>query len=882
MTIDHPWFLILFLALPVTLWIAKTSVVRLSPRRAVLTTLLRLLGLTTIILALAGFSIGRDITPSTVFVVDTSNSVPLSEHANSSEFIDAYFEAFGSETEIGIVQFGATTAVLAAPHRLAKVPMLRTDLPAHRTDYESGLLAALGLINPEVGGQIILMSDGTGSNGQLDAAAQTAVARGVPISVIPARANRPADLVLKWIEVQPTARPGTTLIARVHIVSQRTATARLRLWDENRLIRDGSIAITPGARTYRIDFSILEPGFHRLRAELLDDTDPRLTNNVAEAFVKISTPSPVLTVGEMPHLTIALEAGGIEIREISPSEFTNTDLSAFETIVLSDISAKAIGPVNLDKLRKHVASGRGLVVLGGPSSFSAGSYSNTPLEEALPVWSNPTDQGIDPRLALVLIIDRSTSMNQGASAGNAKIDLAIEAAVDAVKLLNEGDIVGVMAFDMNAQWVVPPRLLTSVTDTKAIIERIRGIQIGSSTDLYRAMFFARSRLGQVDASIKHVVLLTDGRVNYGDFVSLTRSMHRRSITVSTIAIGGNSDRALLEQIAQLGHGRHYFVPDPRSIPRILTRETQTAKEFALVERRFQPQLNAASPIFGGHLAGQDLPELSGFVRTRAKPTAEIVLSSDRNEPILAQWQYGRGRSVAWMADAGAHWAADWITWDGFPTFVRQTVEWASPPPDMAPAPIIVRIDTSYTDDEAVITIDTVDADHQFVNGLNTHLTLTSPDGSTRNQAAMQIAPGRYQTRVRGLSSGVYKIGVEQQNSEGLASTASWGLVIPNSDELRYVATNRHELQRIATLTGGTTIESSKDLMSLPRYVNHSFFVGWQHLLTIALMAFVADVGVRRIRDNPRRLGSRIGERVRSSRVVVKPLQNIRWPFTRLL
>jgi hypothetical protein len=395
------------------------------------------------------------------------------------------------------------------------------------------------------------------------------------------------------------------------------------------------------------------------------------------------------------------------------------------------------------------------------------------------------------------------------------------------------------------------------------------------------MFFARSRLGQVDASIKHVVLLTDGRVNYGDFASLTRSMHRRSITVSTIAIGENSDRALLEQIAQLGNGRHYFVSDPRSIPRILTRETQTAKEFALVERRFQPQLNAASPIFGGRLAGQDLPELSGFVRTRAKPTAEIVLSSDRNEPILAQWQYGRGRSVAWMSDSGSRWAADWIAWDDFPTFVRQTVEWASPPPDMAPAPIIVRIETSYRDDEAVVTIDTVDADHQFVNGLNTHLTLISPDGSARNQPAVQIAPGRYQTRVRGLSSGVYKIGVEQQDSEGLASTASWGLVIPSSDELRHVTTNRHELQRIAALTGGVTIESSKDLMSLPTYANHSFFIGWQHLLTIALMAFVTDVGVRRIRDNPRRLGSRIGERVKLSRVVVKPVQNIRWPFTRL-
>ena len=879
MIIDRPWLLLLFLALPITLWIVGTSIVQLSPRRTVLTTLLRLLGLTTIILALAGFSIGRDLTPSTVFVVDTSSSVLLSEHANSSELIDAYVQAFGSETAIGIVQFGAATAVLAAPQHLTTAPVLRTDLPAHSTDYESSLLTALGLIDPEAGGQIILLSDGTGSKLQLNAAAQTALARGVPISVIPAQANRPADLVLKWMEVQPTARPSTNLNASVRIVSKRETTARLRIWDENRLIRDGSIVIAPGARTYGINLSSLEPGFHRLRAELLDDTDSRLNNNVAEAFVKVSAPSQVLIVGEAQHITNALAAAGIEVREISPSEMVNTDLTAFETIVLSDVPATAIGRSDLHALRTHVAGGRGLVVLGGPASFAAGSYSNTPLEDALPVWSDPTDQGIDPRLALVLIIDRSTSMNQGASEGNAKIDLAIEAAVDAVALLNEGDIIGVMAFDMNAQWVVPPRLLTSITDVKPIIDRIRGIQIGTSTDLYRAMFLARSRLGQVDASIKHVVLLTDGRANYGDFASLTRSMRRRSITVSTIAIGVNSDRVLLEQIARLGNGRHYFVLDPRSIPRILTRETRTAKEFAIVERRFQPQLNAPSPIFGGDLAGQVLPELSGFVRTRAKPTAEIVLSSDRNEPILAQWQYGRGRSVAWMSDSGSRWAADWTAWDSFPAFVRQTVEWASPPPDTVQVPIIVRVETSYADDEAVVEIDTVDADHQFVNGLTTHLTLIAASGSTRDLPAMQIAPGRYQTRIRGLSSGVYEIGVEQRNTDGLVSTGSWGLVIPVPDELRHITTNRRELQRIAALTGGVAIASAKDLMSLPTHINQSLHFGWHHLLTIALIAFVTDVGVRRLLDNPRRLRSRIGERVRSSRGAVKPLQNIRWPFT---
>ena len=450
----------------------------------------------------------------------------------------------------------------------------------------------------------------------------------------------------------------------------------------------------------------------------------------------------MLTIGETAQVRAVLRAADFEVREVAPSALAGVDLAQFEAVVVSNVPAEAFEPDALEAMRAHVAGGRGLVVLGGPDSFAAGGYQGTAIDEALPVWSDPTEETPEPRLALVLVIDRSSSMAEGASEGAAKIDMAIEAAVDAVDLLEEGDILGVMTFDIDSQWVVPPRELTSAADVSTAVSRIRGIQIGTSTDLARAMFFARSRLNQVSASVKHVVLLTDGRAHYGDFNGLTRSLRRRDITVSSIAIGQESDQELLERIARLGNGRYYFVPDPRSIPRVLTQETLSAGEFAVVERDFQPRMDAPSPVFTGGLAGQELPDLRGYVRTRAKPTAEVVLSSDNNDPILAQWQYGRGRAIAWTSDAGSDWAEVWLGWDGFAPFLRQAVQWVSPlSGGLGDSP---RVEVKYADGLAAIEVDAVDAEGRFLNELATSVTLVGPRGTDHSLTVAQVGPGRYQ------------------------------------------------------------------------------------------------------------------------------------------
>ena len=95
MVLERPWLLVLLAVIPAAIWLTSLSAARLSPIRLGLATLLRLVGLTAIVLAMAGFAFGRDSRPATVFVVDTSDSVLLAERANAHAIIDSFVRAFG-------------------------------------------------------------------------------------------------------------------------------------------------------------------------------------------------------------------------------------------------------------------------------------------------------------------------------------------------------------------------------------------------------------------------------------------------------------------------------------------------------------------------------------------------------------------------------------------------------------------------------------------------------------------------------------------------------------------------------------------------------------------------------------------------------------------
>ena len=135
----------------------------------------------------------------------------------------------------------------------------------------------------------------------------------------------------------------------------------------------------------------------------------------------------------------------------------------------------------------------------------------------------------------------------------------------------------------------------------------------------------------------------------------------------------------MPKLARLAQGRYYFTEKIRELPRIITQEAALAKRAALVEGQIQPQFVTSSPILRG-IAPNQIPSLSGHIATTPKDTAEVVLASDENAPLLAQWHYGLGRSVAWTSDLGTRWTTSWLNWDQNTRFWDQLLRWAMGPP----------------------------------------------------------------------------------------------------------------------------------------------------------------------------------------------------------
>jgi len=93
----------------------------------------------------------------------------------------------------------------------------------------------------------------------------------------------------------------------------------------------------------------------------------------------------------------------------------------------------------------------------------------------------------------------------------------------------------------------------------------------------------------VQARKKHVILLTDGQASDKGIKDLVQAMLSESITVTTVGLGEGTNQDLLRLIADTGGGRFHAVPDPNSLPKIFTRETELIAQQAAVEDWFPVQ-----------------------------------------------------------------------------------------------------------------------------------------------------------------------------------------------------------------------------------------------------------------------------------------------------
>jgi hypothetical protein len=342
--------------------------------------------------------------------------------------------------------------------------------------------------------------------------------------------------------------------------------------------------------------------------------------------------------------------------------------------------------------------------------------------------------------------------------------------------------------------------------------------------------------------VRHAVLLTDGRSFEGGrapYRELIDEARAQNITLSAIAIGGDSDTELLQNLAQWGAGRYHFAASPGDIPRLTLLESEIARTEPLVEGDFRADLQTPHPVLRD-FAPNEIPRLGGYVATTLKPAAELVLRSPERDPVLAVWQYGLGRAVAWTPSVEAPWAEDWPNWPEYGKFWAQIIRYTLPEPDSGS----LQIRVTPRGDAVTISADSLIASGEPLDLADTEATITLPDGTARRIPLRQTAPGHYAEDVALPADGPYAIEVRQRKDDQRRQ-ASTGYVQRPSSEYLPAQGGAELLAQISAATGGRALASLEEI-GVTNVEQQRETGLWVWLLLAAVLLWPLEIAVRRL------------------------------------
>ena len=770
-----------------------------------------------------------------VFAVDRSLSVGDQSERDISAFIDRALASLGAN-RAAFLSFGARPGTVTEDRPGASAaPIAEAD--AQGTNLAAAIEAAAGAIPPAYVPRIVLFSDGNQTEGD---AVKAALQAGMAVSTVPLQTRPDPEVQVSAVTVPAQVREGEPFYVEVVVDSNHDDEGTIEVFRGAHKVIDQRQKLKKGENRFRFEQSITHERLaaYAVRVRGLSQ-DTLLDNNSESGLVFTSGKPRVLLVDTDPklvqQLVWALEQEEIDVDVRPPQGMPDNlaDLQNYELLMLSNVPATALTQRQMEITRTWVQDlGGGFMMLGGEQSFGLGGYYKTALEEILPVRSDFEKEKEKPSLAMVLVIDKSGSM------GGEKMELAKTAAKSAVELLGASDKIGVIAFEGESFWISE---VQPASNKGRIMDDISRIEAGGGTTMYPAMQDAYEALQGTVAKLKHVIILTDGISAPGDFEGLAASMASSRITVSTVGVGNDADKNLLEEIARVGQGRNYFTDDPSAVPQIFAKETVTASKSAINEQPFVPQVMRPTQA----LADIDFataPFLLGYVMTRPKPTCEFILASEKGDPLLAWWRYGLGMTVAFTSDAKSRWAAEWLTWPEFSKFWAQVVRHCMRKNEAKG----VTVDVQRKGARATVTVDAIDPSGRFLNQAQTEMTVIDPQFGNQKLNLSQTAPGRYVGQFETPHPGAYHLDLTQKQSGRALYHQTRGLMVGYADELRLRPTNEELLTTVARVSGGTFSPPPEQVFAETGQAADRATPLWPYLVLAATVLLVIDVALRRI------------------------------------
>ena len=894
---DSAGYLLLLLLLPLLWRLSFRSLAGLGKWRRLTALGLRSLVLTLIVLALADVQYQqRSERLTVIYLLDQSLSIPTAQRQAMIDYVNESIDKHldpAQNDRYAVIVFGRDAAV--------EIPLVDIDIPLRShiesildpeyTDLATAIQRAKAMFPHDAAKRIVLVTDGNQNLGDAQREAHTAAVAGVSLDVVPVMLSARNEVSVEKVDMPASARRGQPFDLRVVLrndapqATGRTVSGKLRIvrkaGDREQTIVEQQVDIPPGKRVYTIREQIDQPDFYTYEARFTphDPAADGLTqNNLATAFTHVRGKGHVLLIenwdkpGEFDFLVDRLRNADIAVT-VQPSDrlFTSlAELQRYDSVILANVprstgtDAENVSSFSDDQIRMLVRNTRelacGLIMLGGPDTFGAGGWTNTEIEQAMPVDFQIKSAKVAPVGALVLMMHAGEMPK--ANYWQKRI------AAESIKLLGSRDYCGLVQWYGTDQWLWGQSrggLIRVGPNRRMMLARVDQMTIGDMPAFDPALNMAATAFaGLQDAAVKQMIIISDGDPSPSTPGALRRLV-QQGVKVSTVAVGshGTLGSQEMQKIATATGGKYYVVKSANALPRIYQREARRIARPLVYEPKppVQPQIVTQHEIVQG-LEGQT-PPISGFVLTTIKenPLVEVILRSpqplnEKNATILAAWTYGAGKVVALTTDAGRRWASAWTRWGNYDKLFSQMVRWTMRPTGGTGH---FSMATNQRDGKTQVVITALDENEEFLNDQTMAGTVVAPDMSSLPLRIEQTAPGRYVGEFPSDMAGSYLIVVNPGTGGAPLRT---GVNVGYSAEYRDIETNMALLQSLAKLKAadgprGRLAEEGLDAVLqdpllagnpfrhdlAPAVANQSI---WPWLILVGSYLFLADVFVRRV------------------------------------
>jgi Mg-chelatase subunit ChlD len=771
---------------------------------------------------------------SIVFALDTSDSM-AARHGSALAAIARATANMQRGDRTGLVIFGAEASV---ERPLDESPLTGTPPGARTrgtaTNIERAVSTARAALPADGTARVVLVTDGRETAGDARAAALSAKAAGVAVDVITPRATGASvrRTAVTRLTAPPTVHQGEPFDLTAMVEGTPGATATV-VFEAGGTVLERRPVTVPGDGAASVSLTVrpAQPGLSVYRASTeMPDVLADVADDTAGTVVAVEGEPRLLNVSD--SATPAVSPAGYRLSSITPDRLPRTPgaLAPFDAVVLDDVETSRLDAAQRRALAQHVEQGGGLFLLGSPRSLLPLDDTD-PLDAAMPVDLRPRRGGRAPGLALVVVFDKSGSMDDRID-GAPRIEFARQAVQRVLASLPPTDAVGVIAFDAAA---VDVAALRSGHEPAALAERLNAVRPSGSTAIAPALERAVEWLRAPAASgyaRRLVLLVSDGRTSPAD-QARARAALRPGIELSTVALGDEADRAFLGDLARAAGGRAFYPRRLDELPALAAREAVRVSGGRVVEERvvLQPSTH---PILAG-LDTAALPALGGYVVSVPRAGTDVALRSPLGDPILATSRHGLGKVAIYTADLRSPWSAGLRAWAQGPALLTQTARWVSRRVDHP----LLHTEVAERDGELHVTVDARDADGAFLSGMDVRATGRTPAGDAIDVMLTPTGPGAYEGAFQLADPGPYTFAITAVSADGRLDARVQRGVYWTSPQERAGDADRARLADIARLSGGRELADGDDPFGGPRPSDQRDTRPM--LAAAALVAFLAHV-----------------------------------------